>query len=46
MKKILVIALLVFVPISVWSQSPEVKPDRVVTLIFSSNVYGEIEPCG
>jgi len=46
MKKLLVIAILFFVPFSVWSNSPEVKPDRIVALIFSSNVYGEIEPCG
>ena len=46
MKKLLVIAILLLLPFSVWSSSPEVKPDRIVTLIFSSNVYGEIEPCG
>lgn len=46
MKKLLVIAFLILVPFSVWSSSPEVKPDRIVTLIFSSNGYGEIEPCG
>ena len=46
MKKWLMTLFLVFVPFSVWSSPPEVKPDRVVTLIFSSNVYGEIEPCG
>ena len=46
MKKLLVIAILFFMPFSVWSSSPEVKPERTVTLIFSSNVYGEIEPCG
>jgi len=28
------------------AQPPEVKPERIITLVFSSNVYGEIEPCG
>ena len=46
MKKLLVFAFLFLVPFSVWSSSPEVKPERIITLIFSSNVYGEIEPCG
>ena len=46
MKKILIVALLAFVPISAWTQIPEVQPERIVTLIFSSNVYGEFEPCG
>ena len=46
MKKWLMALFFVLVPFSVWSSSPEVKLDRIVTLIFSSNVYGEIEPCG
>jgi hypothetical protein len=46
MKKILIVALLAFVPISAWAQVPGVQPERIVTLIFNSNVYGEIEPCG
>ncbi len=46
MKKWLIIAFLVLVPFSVWSNPPAVKPDQVITLVFSSNVYGEIEPCG
>jgi|WetSurMetagenome_2_1015567.scaffolds.fasta_scaffold669934_2 hypothetical protein len=46
MKKWLLIVGIVLVPFSVWGNPPEVKPDRMVTLAFSSNVYGEIEPCG
>ena len=46
MKKWLVAAFLVLIPFPVWGSAPEVKPERVVTLLFSSNVYGEVEPCG
>ena len=46
MKKLLIIAFLILVPFPVWSSSPEVKPDRIVTLIFSSNVYGKSSPAG
>ncbi|MGQ9695926.1 MAG: hypothetical protein ACUVWV_14410 [Thermodesulfobacteriota bacterium] len=26
--------------------NPEVKPEEIVTLIISANVFGEYEPCG
>jgi hypothetical protein len=46
MKKWLVAVFLVFIPFSVWGDPPEIQPERVVTLLFSSNNYGEVEPCG
>ena len=33
-------------PFASWGQSPPGKADRSAALVFSSNVYGEIEPCG
>jgi hypothetical protein len=38
--------VILFFPIFVWGQAPELKSDPTFTLIFSSNSYGEIEPCG
>jgi len=46
MRKILLIFLIGSLPLAVWAQPPEVKPEQIVTLAFSSNVYGEYEPCG
>jgi hypothetical protein len=46
MRKWLAAALLIFIPFSIGSSSPEIKPERTGTLIFSSNVWGEVEPCG
>ncbi|MGD0627172.1 MAG: hypothetical protein ABSB32_21020 [Thermodesulfobacteriota bacterium] len=47
MKKFLFGILLVFVfPFSLWGQGPSFDPARTTVLVFSSNVYGEVEPCG
>ncbi|MCX5917120.1 MAG: hypothetical protein NTX30_10660 [Deltaproteobacteria bacterium] len=46
MKKILVILFLCLVPIASWGQPPGAKPEQIITLVFSSNLYGEYEPCG
>ena len=46
MKKWFLIFFLCLVPFSTWGQPPEVKPEQIITLVFSSNVYGEYEPCG
>lgn len=47
MRKYLAGILLIFIfPFYVWGQPPVLNPDRCITLIFSSNVYGEVEPCG
>ncbi|MGA2956695.1 MAG: hypothetical protein ABSF48_13370 [Thermodesulfobacteriota bacterium] len=29
-----------------WGQAPSLKPDQGVSLVFSSNIQGEVEPCG
>lgn len=34
------------IPFSAWGQAPQVKPEQIITLVFSSNIYGEYEPCG
>ena len=46
MKKYLVVLFLCLIPFSSWGQPPEVKPEQIITLVFSSNLYGEYEPCG
>lgn len=47
MKKYLPVILLIFLsPFFIGGQSPPVKSERSISLVFSSNVYGEIEPCG
>jgi hypothetical protein len=46
MKKYLVVFSLCLIPFASWGQPPEVKPEQIITLVFSSNLYGEYEPCG
>jgi hypothetical protein len=46
MKRYLLAVLICVLPLAAWGQPPGVKPDQMITLVFSSNVYGEIEPCG
>ena len=46
MKRYLAILFLCLIPGFSWGQSPDVKPEQIITLVFSSNVYGEYEPCG
>lgn len=47
MKKYLLGILMILIfPVSLWGQSQAFEPDRAVALVFSSNVHGEIEPCG
>jgi len=46
-KKTLVwLVLLAFLAPPAWSQPPEVDPKRVITLLISANVHGEVAPCG
>ena len=45
-KNLTIILAILFSPFFVWGQPLEVKPEQIITLVFSSNVYGEIEPCG
>ena len=46
MKKCLAILFACLIPFPSWAQPPGVKPEQIITLVFSSNVYGEYEPCG
>jgi len=46
MKRYLVFFFLCLIPFSSWGQTYSPKPEEVVTLIISSNISGEIEPCG
>ncbi len=46
MRKIFLFLFIIFFPFAARAQPPEVKPEEVVTLIVSANVFGEYEPCG
>ena len=46
MKKYFAFCFFCLVPFASWGQPPEVKPEQIITLVFSSNLYGEYEPCG
>ena len=47
MKNLLLATLMVVTfPLPLWGQPPTLKPDQGVSLVFSSNVQGEVEPCG
>jgi hypothetical protein len=46
LKRLSMFFFLCLIPFSSWAQPPEVKPEQIITLVFSSNVYGEYEPCG
>jgi hypothetical protein len=46
MKRFLAVLFLCLIPAFSWAQPPDVKPEQVITLVFSSNLYGEYEPCG
>jgi len=46
-RKYLLVTLLILVfPLSLWGQTPTFDPKRTIALVFSSSVYGEVEPCG
>ncbi|MCX5911452.1 MAG: hypothetical protein NTV04_05945 [Deltaproteobacteria bacterium] len=39
--------LLIFLlPISGWPQMPAATPGKPLSIVFSANVHGEVEPCG
>jgi len=38
--------IIILYPLLSWGQPPSQKGERGGSLVFSSNVYGEIEPCG
>jgi hypothetical protein len=47
MKKYLLATLLVFIlPVTIWGKNPTFVPQETIALVFSSNVHGELEPCG
>jgi hypothetical protein len=46
MKRLLIFFFLCLIPFNSWGQPPGVKPEQIITLVFSSNLYGEYEPCG
>jgi len=47
MKKYFLVTLLVFIfPVTIWGKTPAFVPKETITLVFSSNVHGELEPCG
>jgi hypothetical protein len=47
MKKFLLgILLLLIFPPSLWGKAPTLPPGQSVALVFSSNIHGEVEPCG
>jgi len=47
MKRYLLVILLAFIfPVTIWGKTPNVVPQGTIALVFSSNVHGEIEPCG
>jgi hypothetical protein len=46
MKRYLLAFFIFVLPLPAWGQPPGVEPEQMITLVFSSNVYGEIEPCG
>jgi hypothetical protein len=47
MKKYLWITFLaLFFPVTTWGKTPAFIPQETISLVFSSNVNGELEPCG
>ena len=45
-KFLLGISLFLIFPTYLWGKAPTFVPARSIALVFSSTVYGEIEPCG
>ena len=44
-----VVGMLLFIllfPISGWPQAPPTNPGKAISIAFSANVQGEVEPCG
>jgi hypothetical protein len=48
MKKYFWITLLalIFFPVTGWGKISTFVPQETISLVFSSNVHGELEPCG
>lgn len=45
-KFLLGILLLLICPPSLWGKAPTFTSAQTVALVFSSNIHGEVEPCG
>ena len=45
-KFLLGILLLLIFPPSLWGKAPSFSPAQTIALVFSSNIHGEVEPCG
>jgi hypothetical protein len=45
-KFLLGISLFLMFPTYLWGKDPTFVPAQTVALVFSSNVHGEVEPCG
>jgi len=37
---------ILLLPISGWPQTPAATPGKPLSIAFSANVHGEVEPCG
>jgi hypothetical protein len=37
---------ILLIPISGWAQMPAATPGKPLSIVFSANVHGEVEPCG
>ncbi len=47
MKNLLLgILIILTFPLPLWGQPPTLKPGEGVAVVFSSNIQGEVEPCG
>lgn len=46
MKKNILFLFIIFFTFASHAQTADVKPEEIVTLIASANVFGEYEPCG
>jgi hypothetical protein len=46
LKNLVGILLILIFPLAVWGQPAAFNYEKATALIFSSNVHGEIEPCG
>ena len=47
MKKYFLVTLLAFLfPATIWAKTLTFVPQETIALVFSSNLHGELEPCG
>jgi hypothetical protein len=47
MRKILgILSVLTLFSFNAGAQPPAPKPEQIISILFSSNVQGEVEPCG